>query len=534
MRELHTITRSAGVVGSATLLSRFLGLVRDIITASFFGTGLAMSAFVVAFQIPNLLRALLGEGALTAAFVPVFTEYMEKKGREESWRLARIVASLLLVILVGLVLVGFLLIRVLRHWLHLNEKFILVSEMFEVMLPYLVFICLLGLARGILNSVRHFAVPALSPVLLNLVWIASLFLLCPLFGASPEERIFGLAFGISLSGLVQFAFHLPVLKREGFHFRFQLAGHPAVKRIALLMGPGVLGLAVVQLNVLVDRFLALGWLGESAPATLYYGNRLVQFPLGVFVVSFATAALPMMSAQVAREKIEDFLSTLSYTLRMVFFVTVPATVGLIVLRRPIVALLFQRRAFGPESTEATAWVVLFYSVGLVAFSSVKIVTQAFYSLQDTKTPVRVAVASMLLNLGMNLLVVFNPWLKAHLREGGLALSTSIAAFANMAVLAVLLRRRLGPLRGREIGICTAKICAASAAMGLATWGGFAFFQGRFGGEGLPDRLAVVLLPMAVGVAVFLTAAALLRVRVIRELGAAFFRKAAPAGRSDGA
>ncbi len=528
MSEDHSITRSAGVVGSATLLSRFLGLARDILTARFFGTGLAFSAFVMAFTIPNLLRKLLGEGALNGAFIPVFTEYLEKEGKDEALRVANIVLSLLAVILATLVIGGVLVLSLIGWIWSPPEIYELARELLLVMLPYIFFICLTGLAMGILNSLRHFALPALAPVALNLAWIVSLVFLCPHFGDFPKERIFGLALGVVIGGMAQLGIQLPILRRKGFRFRFKLDWrHPAVRKILLLMGPSVLGLGIVQINIVVDRFLA-GLIRDEAPAVLYYGNRLVQFPLGVFVFAFATAVLPVMASQVAREKLAEFKKTFSYTIRSVFLITVPAAVGLVVLRRPIVALIFQRGAFDIASTEATAWVLLCYCVGLVAFAGLKIVVQAFYSFQDTKTPVKVGVAAMLLNLGLNLLVVFVPFLRSHLREGGLALSTSIAAFVNLTVLAWFLRRRTGPLRGREIGTCTWKVCAASLVMGVAVWGSLGLLRGRGCGEGLAGRSVLVLLPLAVGVVVFLGSALLLRVRAVYELRAAFFRRK-PAG-----
>lgn len=518
------ISRSAGVVGSATLLSRILGLVRDILTASLFGTDLAVSAFVVAFTIPNLFRKLFGEGALTGAFVPVFTEYLEKKGIREGWRVATIIFSLIAILLAGLVLAGFVVIWLVTNTFSLSDKYLLVFRLLRIMLPYLFFICLVGLSMGILNSLRHFVVPALSPVILNLIWIASLFVLCPRFGKTPEERIFGLAVGILIGGIIQLSFQIPILRRKGFRFRFLPEWrNPAVKKIALLMGPGILGLAVFQLNTVVDRFLAMV-IGEGAPAALYYANRLVQLPLGVFGIAFATAALPVMARLMAREKIEEFKTAFSHSLRNVLLVTIPAAVGLIMLRRPIITLLFQRKAFGPDSTEATAWVLLFYSLGLPAFAALKIITQGFYSCQDTKTPVKVGFGAMLLNLALNLMVVYTPWLRIHLREGGLALSTSIAAILNMGVLFYLLRRRLGPLRGKVILSSTTKISIASGLMGLIIWLTVNFIRVRFSGGGLGGRLILVAVPVLTGLVSFAGASYLLGVKELSQFVKAFMKR----------
>ncbi len=511
------MTRSAGVVGGATLISRVLGLVRDILTAGVFGTGSAISAFVVAFTIPNLFRKLLGEGALTAAFVPVFTEYREKRGSEAGWRVASIIFSLSTLVLGALVALGFILIWVITGTFELSERFLLVFRLLRIMLPYLFFICLVGLAMGILNSLRHFAVPAFSPVILNLVWIASLFLLCPRFGDDPSRRIFGLAVGVLIGGAIQFAVQLPILGRKGFPFTFLPDWHdPAARKIALLMGPGILGFAVFQINTALDGFLALV-IGPGAPAALFYGNRLVQFPLGVFGLAFATAVLPVMARLMARGERAEFIGAFSHALRSVLLITVPAAVGLIVLRRPIIALIFQRGAFGPESAAATAWVLLWYSLGLPAFAALKIITQGFYSNQDTRTPVKVAFAAMLLNLGLNLAVVFIPWLRANFREGGLALSTSLAAFLNAAALYYIFRRQLGMIRGKELLSFLARLIPATAAMGLSCLLGLSVITPHLPAAVLPARLLAVVFPAAVGIAVFVLASLILRIDEARDL-----------------
>lgn len=518
-----SLARSAGVIGSSTLLSRFLGMGRDIITAGYFGTSLAMSAFVVAFTIPNLLRKLLGEGALTAAFVPIFTEHLEKEGKEESWRIAGVIISLLSAVLAGLVLIGYLLIWIVLFCFSLSDpEDILIFRLLQVMLPYMFFICLVGLIAGILNSLRHFALPALAPVVLNLIWIAAIIFLCPLFSGPLENKIFGLAVGISLAGIVQLLLLLPALKKKGFRFRPGWnPGHPAVRRVLRLMGPAVLGLAVFQINVVIDKLLAIKFIGRQAPAVLYYGNRLVQLPLGVFGIAFATAVLPVMSSLAARGKVADFRDTFSHALRSVFVFSVPASIGLIVLGNPIVRLIFERNEFGPAATAATTRVLFYYCLGLFAFSGLKIVTQAFYAFQDTKTPVKVGAAAMLLNLGLNLLVVFNPWLKSHLREGGLALSTSIAAAFNILFLMILLRRKIGTLGGRKILTSLGRIVLASGLMGAGCWLALSLTRAGCPGAAFGDKLVTVLIPLLAGIAVFLSASRLFRVQETFDLIRAF-------------
>ncbi|MDP8235472.1 MAG: murein biosynthesis integral membrane protein MurJ [Candidatus Erginobacter occultus] len=513
----HQVTRSASVVGGATLVSRVLGLVRDILTAGVFGTGTALSAFVVAFTIPNLFRKLLGEGALTAAFVPVFTEYRERRGNGAGWRVASIIFSLSTLVLGALVVLGFILIWAITGTFELSERFLLVFGLLRIMLPYLFFICLVGLAMGILNSLRHFAVPAFSPVILNLVWIASLFFICPRFGEDPSRRIFGLAIGVLIGGAIQLGVQVPVLRKKGFPFKFIPDWRdPAARKIALLMGPGILGFAVFQINTALDGFLALV-IGPNAPAALFFGNRLVQFPLGVFGLAFATAVLPVMARLMARGERAEFIGAFSHGLRSVLLITVPAAAGLIVLRRPIISLIFQRGAFGPESAAATAWVLLWYSLGLPAFAALKIITQGFYSCQDTKTPVKIGFCAMLLNLGLNLAVVFNPWLREHFREGGLALSTSIAALLNAGALYWLFRRRLGMIRGKELLAFLIRLLPTTAAMALACHYSLILISPRLPAAALPARILSVAVPVAAGLTVFALAVLVLKIDEARDL-----------------
>lgn len=523
MRADHAITRSASVLVSANLLSRVFGLIRDIVTASYFGTSSAMSAFVVAFTIPNLFRNLIGEGALSSGFIPVFAGCLEKEGRGEAGRLARRVASLAMVVLAALVVAGYLAVGVVERNLPLDPEKLLACRLLRVMLPYLFFMCLLGLAMGILNTLGRFALPAASPIIMNGIWILSVLLLCPRFGPTLQDRIFGLAWGVLFSGIAQLMVQIPLLWREGFRFRFRWdLSHPGVRRVIALMVPTVTGMAVIQFNVLVDRLVAIA-LSPSAPATLYFANRLVQFPLGVFGIALATAALPVMAAQVAREEMEEFKRTVAYALRAVFLIALPAAVGLVVLRRPIVALIFERREFTAASADATSWAVLFYGLGLLGFCGIKIATQAFYSIHDTKTPVIVGVAGMVLNLALNLLVVFQPWLRSHLREGGLALSTSLVATLNLALLLFLLRRRLGPIRGREIALSLAKIALASAVMGGACRWSLGFAESSFPGPAW-SRTAAVAFPILVSAAVFGGLIWALRIRELSEIAAAFRRR----------
>jgi len=454
------MTKAAGIVGAATLSSRIAGLVRDMVVARFFGAGLAADAFFMAFTIPNLLRRLFAEGSLTISFVPVFTERLLKRGPEDAFRLARSAWWLLTMVLAAVSLLGVLLapliVKLIAHgFLSSPEKFDLTVLLTRIMFPYIFFVSLVALAMGILNALGHFAAPALAPVLLNLAMIGSVLLLSPHL-AKPSK---GLAIGVIIGGVLQLAFQFPFLVRKGFRLLVRSPlYHPAVKRIALLMVPAIFGAAVYQLNIVVARLLA-SYLPEGSVSYLYYADRLVQFPLGIFAIALATAVLPSLSKQAAVHDMDGLRSSFSYALRLVFFITMPAMTGLIVLREPIVRILFQRGAFDTVTTVLTAEALLYYGVGLWAFSGVRIVISTFYALQDTKTPVKIGIVSLLVNIVLSVLLM------GPMRHGGLALATSLASGVNLTLLIFCLRKRLGRIGAREILRSVIKSTVSAAVMG---------------------------------------------------------------------
>jgi putative peptidoglycan lipid II flippase len=475
MKDQRAIAKAAGIVGGATLLSRVFGFIRDMIVAQFFGAGMATDAFFVAFRIPNLLRRLVGEGALTASFIPVYSEYLTRRTPEEGGEFLRATFSVLAVFLLVLTGLGILLapgiVKVMAYGFSQEpEKLELTVLLTRLMFPYIFFIGLVALAMGVLNSRKHFFAPALAPVLLNLSIIV-----CVL-GISPflDEPILALGFGVLLGGVTQLVFQWPFLRRKGVSLGFRFApSHPGVKRIAALMAPSVLGLAVTQLNVLVSTFLA-SYLPEGSVSYLYYADRLLEFPMGIFAIAVATAVLPVMSEQAAKNDWGNLRETLSFALRLVFFVTLPAMVGLIVLRQPILNLLFQRGAFTALSAEMTAQALLYYALGLAGFAGVRIVVPAFYSLQDTKTPVKVAFAALVAN------AVLGALLMHPLKHGGLALATSLAAGLNFSLLVFLLRKKMGKIGLGKIARSFFKSLGASLLMGAV-----AFLISRQGAWGEP-------------------------------------------------
>lgn len=459
--ENHRVVKAAGLIGVATLSSRVLGFVRDMVLARLFGATPAADAFFVAYRIPNLLRELFAEGSMSSAFIPVFTEYHTLKTKRDAWELASAAFTTLLTIVTGVTLLGVAAapgIAWLIGWgFHDDpDKLSLTTVLTRVMFPYLLFISLAALAMGVLNSMRAFAAPAFSPVFFNVFIIGCSLFLAPVL----PEPIVGVAIGVVAGGAAQFAMQLPGLKARGmlFGWRFE-PGHPGVRRIGRLMVPSLLGLSVTQINILVSTFL--GSLFPGGPTYLFYGMRLIQFPLGIFGVALATAILPSLTAQAARGALEELRSTLGFGLRMILFIILPAMLGLILLRVPIVQLFFEHGSFTAADTQATALTVLCYAVGLWAFAGVRIVVAAFYSLQDTTTPAVTAAVAVAANLVLSLSLM------SPLGPAGLALATALAAMVNGAILIAVLNRRLGGVDWAGVGRSTLRVLIASVPLVLA-------------------------------------------------------------------
>jgi putative peptidoglycan lipid II flippase len=442
MNENDLVTRAAGVVGIFTFLSRILGLARDMLIAKFFGSGMSADAFFVAFRIPNLLRRLFAEGSLTVSFIPVFTEYLQNKSKQEAFLLARVVLTFLVCIVTVITILGIILspliVRVIAPGFGgMGEKYALTVLLTRIMFPYIFLVSLLALFMGILNSLKHFSAPAIAPVFLNLSMIAVLIFIVP----SMKTPTVGLALSVIVGGVIQMALQIPFLIKKGLSFapKWNIR-HSALKKIGMLMLPTIFGSAIYQINQLIGTLLA-SLLEEGSVSYLYYADRLVQFPLGVFAIAISTAVLPSLSREAAEGDIYRLKQTLSHALRLTMFITIPAMAGLIVLRQPIIALLFQRGAFSKFTTAMTAQALLYYSIGLWAFAGLRVFVSAFYSLQDTKTPVKVAVVAMIANIAFSLALM------GPLKHGGLALALSLASTLQLFMLIFLLRRRLGGIEG---------------------------------------------------------------------------------------
>ncbi len=523
--DQRRVIRSAMLVGSFTSLSRVLGMVRDLLTAGVFGTSLAMSAFVVAFRIPNLFRRLFGEGALSSAFVPVFMETREKEGEAAAHALASRVLSLAAVGLFVIVAAGILLAGWFKAGVEPGTQRALIYPLTQIMLPYMFLICLVALCAAMLNAYHHFTMPALSPSMMNVVWIISLLVLSPLMGDTLEEKIFGLAWGVLISGVIQLAMQLPVLRRQGFRFRFTTDWNDArLRRVFLLMGPATLGLAVTQINVMVNSLLA-AWIGPWAPAALFYSERLIYLPQGILATAMSTVLLPVFAGHAAAKRHDDILSTLNNSLRMLLFVMIPASIGLLALARPIVQMLFEWGQFDATSTDLTTIALQCYAPGLLVFGLAKVFVPAFYAHQDTRTPVLIGIGCVLLNLALNIIFILT--LPLHLKHAGLAASTVIAEAFNGFTLAWFVHRRLGsPGWGRMIRSAL-KVLAAALLMGVAVY----LVQPRLAGivtaSGAPVKLAQVISVLAAigaGMVVYLIATRLLRCEEFGEALVALRRR----------
>lgn len=462
--ETRSVVKAAGLIGVATFSSRILGFARDMVLARLFGATPAADAFFVAYRIPNLLRELFAEGSMSAAFIPVFTEYHTRKTKQDAWELASATFTTLLTIVTAVTLIGVVaapgIVWLLAPGFHGHpDKLALTTLLTRVMFPYLLFISLAALAMGILNSLRAFAAPAFSPVFFNICTIACALILSPLL----SEPIIGVAIGIVVGGVAQFVMQLPGLHGRDmlFGLRFQ-PGHPGVKRIGLLMIPSLLGLSVTQINITVSTILASYFSG--GPTYLFYGMRLIQFPLGIFGVALATAILPTLSAQAARGALDELRTTLGFGLRMIFFIIMPAMLGLILLRQPIVHVFFEHGSFTKADTLATATAVLCYAVGLWAFAGVRIIVSAFYSMQDTRTPAITAGIAV----GANILLSL--WLMTLLDAAGLALATALASMLNGSILVALLHRRLGRVDWGSIGRSALRVLVACVPLVLICLG----------------------------------------------------------------
>jgi putative peptidoglycan lipid II flippase len=463
--DVDRLAQRAGAAGAATLTSRLLGLARDQVLAAYFGAGDAMDAFLVAFRMPNLLRDLFAEGAMSAAFVPTFTRYLALHGRTRAWRLASNVLNTLLLVTGSLVVIGVLfagpLVRSLAaDFAAIDGKLELTVQLTQVLMPLLTLVAVAAALMGMLNALHHFFVPALAPAMFNIATIVAVSVFAPLVPHVGWPPIFAVAAGALLGGAGQIAVQWAPLWREGFRHRAVFDPSDAgLRRILVLMGPGTLGLAATQVNLFVNTILATA-LGTGAVSWLGYAFRLMYLPIGLFGVSIATAVLPLAAQGAAVDDRGAVRATVTRGLILMTLLNVPATVGLLVMATPIVRLLFERGQFSAADTTATAAALQAYGLGLVGYSAARIASPVFYAIGRSRTPVVVSVASIAVNLAVSVTLVQVAGFR------GLALGTSIAATVNGGLLLMLLHRELAGLDLARLALAVVKVLIASALMGF--------------------------------------------------------------------
>ncbi|GIU81709.1 MAG: murein biosynthesis integral membrane protein MurJ [Acidobacteria bacterium] len=549
MTKQTSVARSAGVVSIAVMFSRIMGLIREQVFAYYFGAGFLYDAYQVAFRIPNVLRDLFAEGALSAAFVKVFTDYQINKSEKEAWRLASLVMNALAVVLSIITIIGIIFSEQIVNLIadgFSPEKAWLATVMTQIMFPFILLVALAAVAMGVLNTKGIFGIPASASTVFNIVSILfGLGFAYWLSGGSWERSfdketvpsmnaqwaIIGMAIGTLIGGAAQFLMQVPSLLKVGFRFSPILSfTDEGVRQVMKLMTPAILGTSAVQINVMVNTFFVSGI--EGGISWLQYAFRLMQFPIGVFGVAVGTASVPVLSRMASQNKLVEFRNTLSDSLTLVFLMTVPSACGLIVLGEPIIRLLYSHGgAFKETDVPMTAYALAGYAIGLTGYAAIKVLSPAFYALNDAKTPMLIAVLSILVNALAS--YFFRNWLSHFhvsaehphgLAHVGVALATSSVALVNFFALAAIMRRRIKGLNGRKIASAFFKIAIASAIMSISTWLLFSWLHSQLKASSLIAKAIECLIPVAFGVIVFFLSAKLLKVEEVNKIYRAFAKK----------
>ena len=473
MTDKKQILKSASIITLVTIISRVLGYVRDQRIVLLLGTSLAADSFVLAYRIPNLFRRLVGEGSMTASFIPVFTTWMREKPTKDVWDFANRLFWTLALVAAGITVLGIVFSPFVVKAFTFSSggtDWTQAVELNRLIFPYIFFISLAALAMGILNCFHIFGLPAATPVLLNLAII--LFSMGIVWHYFHKPAV-SLAVGVLVGGALQFLVQVPLLVQKGMRFDFGISfSHPGIKAVAALMVPRFFGIGIGQINFFVDTYFANAAIMPRGSLTaLYVADRVMELVLGGYAIAVATAILPMMSHQAAANDYAGLKKTLTFSVRIVAFITIPAALGLMILREPIIRVLFQHGLFVAESTKLTARALLYYAVGLPALATVKLIVPAFYSTKDTKTPVVVAGISLVLNLLLNIAFLNNAWLFQRVKNGGPALATGLACYFDFFALFIIFRLRYGALGTMEILRSFARISLCSGVMGVACWFG---------------------------------------------------------------
>jgi len=482
-----------GLVSASTILSRFLGLMRDMLTTAVFGAGILNSAFITAFTLPNLFRRLLGEGALTAAFLPIFTEELEERGKTGAFELLSKVVTRLFVVTGSLTILAILAAFAIGRLSGLSERWYLAAELSAVLFPYLVFICLAASFAAALNALNRFVIPALTAVWLNLSIIIALGGVGVLVTEDAFERIYWLCGGVLVGGFLQCVIPALCLWREGWRPKWSLAGSSRIDEIVRLMAPGVIGASIFQINILTSRALALS-LNDSAATLLYLANRQIEVPLGVFTIAIATVIFPEMSRLASRGDYKAMRTSFRRGMTLTMALSLPAGMGLIVLREPIIRLLFERGAFLASDTRGMMPIMVVFGLGLPFYSYVILLTRAFHAFKDTATPVRMAAVGFALNLTLSLLLMR--------RHGtlGLAVASNVAIVVQTVLLQVMMSRARAGFEFRSMVRLVLRQVVATLVMGLLLgmgWHGMTLVLDPF-----PASLLAVVILIPVGAVVY--------------------------------
>jgi putative peptidoglycan lipid II flippase len=523
-QEQRVSTRATGVVGIAILCSRVLGLIREIVVAALFGATRNLDAFLTAFRAPNMLRDLFAEGALSTAFVTTFSRRIATEGDESAWKLASKVATLTLVFMSAITLLGIFcapgLIKILAPGFD-PDKAALTIHLTRIMFPFILLVSLAALAMGMLNAKHVFGMPAMASSFFNIGSIIGGVFFCywldpqanwrhPHFGS---RGLVGLSIGTLIGGLMQLVVQFPALRRVGFRFRPDFRWRDSgVRTILVLMGPATIAASAVQINVAVNSGFASG-LGDGPMAFLNIAFRLMQLPLGIFGVAVGTVTLPLVSRSAATGDIPAFRSALSHALRLVMVLTIPAAIGLLMLARPIISVIYEHGRFDAHATEQTAVALQFYAIGLVGYSAIKVLAPAFYALDKKYLPMFVSILSIAINFALNWFFLF----KMKMDHRGLALGTSIVAIINFLILYMMMRRYAGRLETGALITTLAKLLVAGALLAGVCWVANRLFFNQGLGMSEWKKIGEVTIAIAAGTLVFFTAAFALRIGEVHDV-----------------
>jgi putative peptidoglycan lipid II flippase len=495
---MSQMLKSSGSMAAATLISRVLGMVREIVYAWFMGDTWVAGVFKFAFQIPNLFRRLLGEGALTAAFIPIFKEKEKMHGEMEMWRAANAVISGLIVAASAVVALVLLCLSVALAVHQFSEKTELILQLLRVMFPYMLLVCLAAAFMGMLNARGHFFIPAMGATMLNAVMIASVLWLAPKFGVGlPKEQrlpvqIFALAYGVLAAGVAQAAFQLPTLWRDGFRYRwFSPWRDETVRLVVTRMIPGTIGVATFQINVMLVQFLAVS-VNPQINASFDYAVRLMELPQGMFGISLATYLLTTLSGLAVEKNYAEFRAALRHGLGTLLFANLIAAVLLVVLAEPIVRLLFEHGdKFTAASTARATLALQCLAPGLVAFSSVNVLARAFFALGDTKTPMKISIFCLTLNLILAAALIL------PLRQGGLGIANTATSICSVWLLLYALRRKLGKLEMESLRATFLPLAVAGILAGLVAWSGWWSWENFLGHKTIALKIGAVFVPAGI-------------------------------------